>query len=76
MPIGLNGERLPYTGGNLPFNQSDLDLAGQLLGRPTHTRNGVQVPQGLNLQNMVEFARTPAGRSLIQQLGGVSDRWA
>ncbi len=76
MPIGPNGERLPYTGGNLPFNQSDLDLAGQLLGRPTKTRRGPDVPKGLNLQNMVQFARTPAGRNLLQELGGLSNRRA
>jgi hypothetical protein len=68
MPIGPNGERLPY---NMPFEQKDMDLAQQMLGTAKPKR-GPGVPSGLNMQNMVQFARTPAGKNLIRSLGNRS----
>jgi len=32
------------------------------------------VPRGLNMQNMVQFARTPAGKNLLRQIGTRTQR--
>jgi hypothetical protein len=58
---------------DLPFERGDMDLAQRMLGH-AKPQSAAGVPRGLNMQNMVQFARTPAGKNLLRQIGTRTQR--
>ena len=53
------------------FSQQAVDMASQFMGAGgSGARPGSRMPQGLNVGNMRDFAKSPAGKQLMGHIKG------